>query len=292
MSTGKKTAPRTALTRLLGDYGMLLVLLVLCVLFSILTLADQHPTGTDAARTIIIEMSSMPAHYTGVLILGGDNDEDRRFAEAVQEKLSARGLARVRGICGDPVRIRNALANLADSADQFGLIVTSESFAPIVNAIKAQTSGFAGLDVTTPLPYRWPTFLLPDNIRNVANQITVIAIIAIGMTMVIITAGIDLSVGSLVALSAVVIAWLIGRLGAENASGVTMAFAGLVALLLCGATGAFSGFMVTRFRIPPFIATLAMMQVAAGLAYIISQGKPFYRLPEGFIWLAAVRIPC
>ena len=74
----------------------------------------------------------------------------------------------------------------------------------------------------TPPSYRWPTFLLADNMRNVANQITVIAIIAIGMTMVIITAGIDLSVGSLVALSAVVVAWLIGQLGGEEASPLAM----------------------------------------------------------------------
>ena len=56
-------------------------------------------------------------------------------------------------------------------------------------------------------------------------------------------------------------------------------------MLLCGATGAFSGLMITRFRIPPFIATLAMMQVAAGVAYIISQGKPIYQIPDSFIWL-------
>ena len=56
-----------------------------------------------------------------------------------------------------------------------------------------------------PPPRRWPTFLLRDNLRNVANQIAVIAIVAVGMTLVIITGGIDLSVGSLIALSAVVV---------------------------------------------------------------------------------------
>jgi ribose transport system permease protein len=127
--------------------------------------------------------------------------------------------------------------------------------------------------------------LLADNLRNVANQITVIAILAIGMTMVIITAGIDLSVGSLIALSAVVVAWLIGWLGGEQASGAAMLIAALIGIVLCGGIGAFSGFMITAFRIPPFIATLAMMQVAAGLAYIVSQGRPIYQIPDNAVWL-------
>jgi len=59
----------------------------------------------------------------------------------------------------------------------------------------------------------------------------------------------------------------------------------LAALAVCAAIGCFSGWMITSFRIPPFIATLAMMQVAAGVAYILSQGKPIYALPEGFVWL-------
>jgi ribose transport system permease protein len=64
-----------------------------------------------------------------------------------------------------------------------------------------------------------------------------------------------------------------------------MVLAAFGAMIVCGLTGAFSGFMITRFRIPPFIATLAMMQVAAGVAYIISQGKPIYQIPGSFIWL-------
>ena len=156
----------------------------------------------------------------------------------------------------------------------------------MVRAIVGQLPQFSRAVVLSPSPRRWPTFLLAENIRNVANQITVIAIIAIGMTMVIITAGIDLSVGSLIALWAVVVTWLIGRWGAESAGTRRNAGCGRSsAFLLCGAIGAFSGLMITRFSIPPFIATLAMMQVTAGLAYIISQGRPIYQLPDGFIWL-------
>jgi ribose transport system permease protein len=155
----------------------------------------------------------------------------------------------------------------------------------VVQSVVADIPGLSAARVATPPAYRWPTFLLADNVRNVANQITVIAIIAIGMTMVIITAGIDLSVGSLIALSAVVTAWLIGSLGGDNASAWAMLLSGLGGILLCGAIGAFSGFTITRFRIPPFIATLAMMQVAAGVAYIISRGRPIYQIPSGFVLL-------
>ena len=81
-----------------------------------------------------------------------------------------------------------------------------------------------------------------ENLLNIADRIVVIAVIAIGMTMVIITAGIDLSVGSLVALSAVTGTWFITRVGgAEQASVMAMALGGLLAILLCAGVGFFSG---------------------------------------------------
>jgi len=78
---------------------------------------------------------------------------------------------------------------------------------------------------------------------------------------------------------------VIGALGGAGASTGGVILGVLAALAVCAAIGSFSGLMITSFRIPPFIATLAMMQVAAGVAYIISQGKPIYQLPEGFVWL-------
>jgi ribose transport system permease protein len=60
---------------------------------------------------------------------------------------------------------------------------------------------------------------------------------------------------------------------------------GLAAIVLCGVCGAFSGLVITRFKVPPFIATLGMMQVASGLAYLLSRGKPIYELPAGFVQL-------
>ena len=137
-----------------------------------------------------------------------------------------------------------------------------------------------------PQSYYWPNFLKQENLLNVANQIVVIAIIAIGMTMVIITAGIDLSVGSFIALSAVVCAWLIRELGGGiDASTTTMIICCLTAIITCGCLGAFSGFMITQFAIPPFIVTLGMMLVGSGLAFIIADGQSIYQLPDSFVWL-------
>jgi len=92
-------------------------------------------------------------------------------------------------------------------------------------------------------------------------------------------------VGSLVALSAVVTAWLIRRAGGENASTAGMMLACLGAIAACGVVGAFSGAVITLFRIPPFIATLAMMQVASGLAFLLAEGQSIYQIPDAFTWL-------
>jgi ribose/xylose/arabinose/galactoside ABC-type transport system permease subunit len=115
-------------------------------------------------------------------------------------------------------------------------------------------------------------FLEPGNLTNVLRQITVNAIMAVGQTFVIITAGIDLSVGSLVALAGVVMAQVSNALpfgGPGN----------FVATLLIGlAVGCAAGWVnavpVVRLGLPPFITTLAMMQIARGLAFILAHGQP------------------
>ncbi len=106
------------------------------------------------------------------------------------------------------------------------------------------------------------------------------------MTFVIITGGIDLSVGSLLALSAVITAVLIrDYAGGVNASPGGMVLTCVVAIVICGAIGAFSGLMITGFAIPPFIVTLAVMLVSSGLAYIVAKGQSIYQIPESFVWL-------
>jgi ribose transport system permease protein len=124
------------------------------------------------------------------------------------------------------------------------------------------------------------TFARADNLINVARQISFEAMIAFGMTFIIITGGIDLSVGSLVALCGVLGGLVMkATLGWPAAASIT---AGLVAAIALGAsTGVVSGTIITRFAIPPFIVTLAAMLIARGFAFILCAGQPVYELPPG-----------
>jgi ribose/xylose/arabinose/galactoside ABC-type transport system permease subunit len=115
-------------------------------------------------------------------------------------------------------------------------------------------------------------FLTPGNLTNVLRQITYNAILAIGQTFVIITAGIDLSVGSLIELTGVVMASFANAVPLQG-------FALVVATLVVGlAVGCTAGFVnavpVVRLNLPPFITTLAMMLMARGLAFKLAHGRP------------------
>jgi len=121
-------------------------------------------------------------------------------------------------------------------------------------------------------------FARPENLINVARQISFEALIAFGMTLIIVTGGIDLSVGSLVALTGVVAA-VVMRSTLDWSPAMCIAL-GLCAGIGVGAgTGVISGSIVARFRIPPFIVTLAAMLIARGFAFIACQGETVYELP-------------
>ncbi|MFK0116906.1 substrate-binding domain-containing protein [Streptomyces sp. NPDC090994] len=111
-------------------------------------------------------------------------------------------------------------------------------------------------------------FLTTDNLLNVGVQAAVTAILAFGVTFVIVAAGIDLSVGSVAALSATVLAWS----AAEG--GVPVPIALVLAVATGIACGLVNGFLVSYGKLPPFIATLAMLSVGRGLSLVISQGSP------------------
>ncbi|MFD0684824.1 ABC transporter permease/substrate-binding protein [Actinomadura fibrosa] len=111
-------------------------------------------------------------------------------------------------------------------------------------------------------------FLTVTNLLNVGVQAAVTAILAFGVTFVIVTAGIDLSVGAVAALSAVVLAWT------ATEHGLPWPLALLAAVLVGIAAGLVNGALITYGQLPPFIATLAMLGVARGLALVISDGSP------------------
>lgn len=132
-----------------------------------------------------------------------------------------------------------------------------------------------------------PHFLTVSNLLNVAQQTSINAVIAVGLTFVIISGGIDLSVGSLVAFSGVVTASLLQR-----AVPVPLALlAGLLTGLACGLV---NGLLITYGRLPPFIATLGLMSVARGGALLYTDGRPVSGFGEDFRWLASgeiLRVP-
>jgi ribose transport system permease protein len=127
------------------------------------------------------------------------------------------------------------------------------------------------------------SFLSVRNALNILDQITVLGIMAVGMTFVILIGGIDLSVGSVLALAMMVMGWL------ANVMGLPLPVAILFALLAAGLCGMVSGVLITSFQVPPFIATLAMMSVARGLANMITDGQQIVGFPGWFMMLAIQR---
>lgn len=111
-------------------------------------------------------------------------------------------------------------------------------------------------------------FLTADNLLNVGVQAAVVAVLAFGVTFVIVSAGIDLSVGSVAALSAVVLAW------SATSAGVPVVLAVVLAVATGIVAGLVNGFLVAYGKLPSFIATLAMLSVARGLSLVISDGSP------------------
>jgi ribose transport system permease protein len=127
-------------------------------------------------------------------------------------------------------------------------------------------------------------FLAPNNLLNIALQTSIIAIVAIGMTFTILTAGIDLSVGSVMALCGALAAGLAVKSGLGTFGGISLALlAGMV-------IGAVNGLLIVRGGMPPFVATLAMMAVARGLTLVYTDGRPIAGIDEAFIWLGNGKI--
>lgn len=283
--------------RFLSAYGMIFVLLLLCAFFSVATYSEQSPTGETAAKQVASAITQQFGRTSRVLVAASDQPGDAIFADSVERQLRASGAQVLATVKGEPRAAREALQKMgADGVQLDAIACTHVSGAWLVfSDVKGNFPTLGTPHVIVPHTYRWPNFLKTENLLNIAGQIAIIAIIAIGMTMVIITAGIDLSVGSLLALSAVLTARFIrDYAGGVQASTGGLLLACLAAIFLCGLIGLFSGAMITRFAIPPFIVTLSMMLVGSGLAYILSEGQTISQIPDSFLWLgrgATWRLP-
>lgn len=121
-----------------------------------------------------------------------------------------------------------------------------------------------------------PVFLKPQNIINIIRQVSINGIIAVGMTCVILTGGIDLSVGSVVAITSVIC-------GSFLAMGINWFVACISGVAISILFGLFNGYMISYVRFQPFIATLASMAIGRGIALAYSNGKPYPIKDPSFI---------
>ncbi|HEY4353294.1 MAG TPA: ABC transporter permease [Paraburkholderia sp.] len=138
------------------------------------------------------------------------------------------------------------------------------------------------------LSFASPEFLTTSTLTNIMVQVSVVGIAAVGGTFVIITSGIDLSVGSLVALTGMVAATF---MAGSQPDALGLGLAGLVIALAVGAgIGALNGFAVAWMRLVPFIVTLAMMAMARGLTLAISDGRTKFDFPNAFTVFGAKSI--
>jgi ribose transport system permease protein len=271
-----------------SDYGMLGVLVLLCVFFSWITFEEQQPEGRDAAESLNLSISQDFNEPGRVLIAGRKTDSGQAFTTHLHGLLSAAGWEIAGVVEGGPPELGKGLRLAFDQNQSLDILACEQSFVKlaVLQNFRSSEAKMSDVVVMSPESSYWPNFLKTSNLLNVANQIAVIAILAIGMTLVIITAGIDLSVGSLIAVSAVLATWVIREWfgGDEATVGGMIAGCGL-AILACSALGLFSGSMIAFFGVPPFVATLGMMMVGSGLAYMLSGGLSIYQLPQSFDWL-------
>ena len=285
-------------------YGNLFVLLLLCGYYSFATLSEFQPVNRAAGQQLAEFI--IDNHATAkVLIIVPLGEQNLVFSDAIEMRLRSAGVVVLDRIQGGPREAESKLRDLGEQQTQLDFVATQVAASrwPILNSARLQqlANEFPSLKsvrVIKPSSYRWPTFLTAGNLRAIVNNISIVAIIAIGMTMVIITAGIDLSVGSLIALSGVVVAVAVRHLsGGDDPTVIGLLLGSLLAVGLCGLFGLFSGMMVTVFDIPAFIVTLALMQIARGMAFLVAGGPTpieidsdqFHWFGGGNLW--AIPIP-
>ncbi|UCH33099.1 MAG: ABC transporter permease [Armatimonadota bacterium] len=157
---------------------------------------------------------------------------------------------------------------------------------PVLGRLRDYLIYFVFIGICLALALAAPNFFKTSNLVNIVRQSSFRTIVAVGMTFVILTAGIDLSVGGIIALSGVV-----GCLVLVNpalAPGWALVLGIAAGIATGGVVGVVNGVAITRFNLPPFIATLAMWFIAGrdgGLAFLVTRGRPVFNLPGSFKFL-------
>ncbi|MCK4823181.1 ABC transporter permease [bacterium] len=124
-----------------------------------------------------------------------------------------------------------------------------------------------------------PPFLTTNNLIGLLRQVAMLLIASIGMTFLIIAGGIDLSIGSANAVTGVICALSVAKIGLPVPLGI------IVGIITGGLIGLINGLLVTKINLPPLLATLGMMVTLRGAAFLITGGHTIYGVPDGYLWL-------
>jgi ribose transport system permease protein len=135
-----------------------------------------------------------------------------------------------------------------------------------------------------------PAFLTTENLFNILRQVAIVGIVAVGMTFVMLTGGIDLSVGSIIGVAGVLAAQLM-------LSGVSPVLASVITLAACSALGLINSYFINSVKIPPLITTLGTMTAIRGVAFLLTGGLPvfgysanFKVIGQGYIWIIPIPV--
>lgn len=169
---------------------------------------------------------------------------------------------------GEAIRTETLRSSRMSSVRRFG-----SNYSTQINAFVAM------ILLTIVLSFIAPSFLTSANLLTVLLQSSINAIIAVGMTFIIISGGIDLSVGAIVALSAAIMGDLVVNHGVNPYIGL------IIALVVGLVVGCIHGFVIAKFKINPFIVTLGAMTIWRGVALQFVEGQTIYGLPDSIVWL-------
>ena len=162
----------------------------------------------------------------------------------------------------------------SEAEERHGRPTTATTFVERVGGLASRSGPLGGLVLICLIMFiLTPKFLTLANLSNVAAQVAVVAILALGSTFVIVSGGIDLSVGSVLGATGIIFSWVAVKGGAPWPVAIA---AGLAA---GAAAGGINALLITWANLPPFIATLAMLSVGRGLALVISGGIPLTNIP-------------